>query len=1026
MKSFREFRLDTVNHCLWRGDERLLLAPKTFDVLRYLVEHSERLVTQEEILEALWPDTFVNPEVVKKYVLEIRKVLGDDSAKPMFVATFPRRGYQFVAAINEEQISSGPIVSSRSRKPIVGRENALAGLKNALTETTAGHRQVVFVTGEAGIGKTTLVDAFQQGIVGVARGRIARGQCVEGFGGKEAYYPVLDAFAQLLHGTDESEILQILAKRAPTWLVQFPHLVNEDQREALEKQILGASRERMVREMCEALEALTDRNPLVLCLEDLHWADPSTFDLLSAIARRRTPAKLLLVLTYRPADVIVSRSPLKALKQDLVLHDLAREISLERLEEHDVARYIELEFEDAVFPEGFPGAIYRQSGGNTLFMVAILQDMIKKGLLTKPDGAWQLQGPLSNIATNIPETLDQLIEGQFQQLSATEQRILRAASVAGEHFSIWAIETAAELELAEIEDACEGLVERRQFLKFAGIHELANEQVSTFYEFQHSFYREVLYRRISEVSRSKLHLLIAKRLKEFCTACDRELATALAQHFEGGHDYEQAIHHFILGAETAMRRLSYLDSIEILEHARGLVGKLNAPLRDRLAVQILETIGDAHFALGTLADSAQAYRAAAARAAEAGCGPAQVHALVRAMFPLGAIDPKQGLNALNDAVETSRAVGDPKLTAYAQMLSSGCHLVFDDWRQSDADLYASAAAKLHSSGADPLSQMVHGHVLSLFGEYRAALNAFEGCVSGVDHSSSLITSFGALSGKTFALIRLGNFGEVLRLTRPGRESFEENRTRWWLLSVREAWLRLVTFDYAGAVQICQPITEGTEPYREGSDQYRSIQPRTISEMAAGYIALQQNDFRQAIDCFSRVHQPKLVTKFFLGWLWRMMAHQELGNAWLRAGDFARAKQLSDSFLESALGTADPQLRTLAWDLSARVSMAEKNTVLAQEQIENGLAVLGKYEIPTAAWQTFATASEIYQSRNDDKQADLYRDRAESAILQIADSLAPDEPLRATFLAADPVRRVLQHGSRQKQAQPAKVGRRIAT
>ena len=90
MKSFRAFRLDTVNHCLWRGDKRVSLAPKAFDVLRYLVEHADRLVTQDEILEELWSETYVNPEVVKKYVLEIRKVLGDQSSKPVFVSTLPR------------------------------------------------------------------------------------------------------------------------------------------------------------------------------------------------------------------------------------------------------------------------------------------------------------------------------------------------------------------------------------------------------------------------------------------------------------------------------------------------------------------------------------------------------------------------------------------------------------------------------------------------------------------------------------------------------------------------------------------------------------------------------------------------------------------------------------------------------------------------------------------------------------------------------------------------------------------------
>jgi DNA-binding response OmpR family regulator len=83
MKVFRSFRLDTVNHCLWRSDERVPLAPKAFDVLRYLVEHADRLVTQDEILEAIWPGTYVNPEVIKKYVLGIRKVLGDQAENPV-------------------------------------------------------------------------------------------------------------------------------------------------------------------------------------------------------------------------------------------------------------------------------------------------------------------------------------------------------------------------------------------------------------------------------------------------------------------------------------------------------------------------------------------------------------------------------------------------------------------------------------------------------------------------------------------------------------------------------------------------------------------------------------------------------------------------------------------------------------------------------------------------------------------------------------------------------------------------------
>src|ERR1700686_5312339 len=108
MKVFQPFRLDTVNHCLWRAEERVRLPPRAFDVLRYLVEHAERLVTQDEILEALWPETYVNAEVIKQYIRGIRKALGDDPEKPSYIETFSRRGYQFIAPVSDESATPPP------------------------------------------------------------------------------------------------------------------------------------------------------------------------------------------------------------------------------------------------------------------------------------------------------------------------------------------------------------------------------------------------------------------------------------------------------------------------------------------------------------------------------------------------------------------------------------------------------------------------------------------------------------------------------------------------------------------------------------------------------------------------------------------------------------------------------------------------------------------------------------------------------------------------------------------------------
>jgi predicted ATPase/DNA-binding winged helix-turn-helix (wHTH) protein len=175
MREFPPFRLDTVNQCLWRDDgaaeERVLLAPKAFDVLQYLVGHPGRLVTHEELLEALWPRTFVQPEVLKSHITSIRAVLGDDARRPRFIETMPRRGYRFIAAITEGALAShaaareisataatpaGPPPPRATNLPelvseLIGREADLGQITALATE----HRLVSLV-GAGGIGKTRL------------------------------------------------------------------------------------------------------------------------------------------------------------------------------------------------------------------------------------------------------------------------------------------------------------------------------------------------------------------------------------------------------------------------------------------------------------------------------------------------------------------------------------------------------------------------------------------------------------------------------------------------------------------------------------------------------------------------------------------------------------------------------------------------------------------------------------------------------------------------------------------------------
>jgi DNA-binding winged helix-turn-helix (wHTH) protein/tetratricopeptide (TPR) repeat protein len=638
MRSFDRFRLDIANQCLWRGETRVSLMPKPFAVLRYLVEHPGRLVTHDQLLNAIWPDTYVQPEVLRRYILEIRRALGDNAEAPRFVQTFPKRGYQFISpvsvddepAANRTRIAEDiPAAATR----LVGRESALADLGRYLSAALAGRRQIVFVVGEPGIGKTSLVDAFQEVASARTPVSVARGQSVEGFGGKEPYYPLLEAIGQLVRGPSRTLVVDTLVASAPTWLVQFPSLMRPQQQAALQREILGATRERMVRELCEAVETITQAIPLVLILEDLHWVDHSTLDVISAIARRRAPAKLLVVGTLRPADLILSESPLKTLKHDLLLHRLSHELELERLRESDVEDYVAAEFAPGDLPAGLASLIYRHSDGNPLFMTAMLDHLAQQGVLTEAGGRWKMTVPVEQVDPGVPETLKQMLEMQLQHATEAELQLLKCASVAGLRFTTWSIAAMLASDPGTVDGMCEALVERQQFLKAAGTRELGKGISTAEYQFRHALYREVLYRRLTTPQRVSFHLRLAESFEALHQPVIPEMAAEIALHFEEGRDYDRAVQYLIVAAENATRRYAHQQSIAVLEHARDLVPRLATDRGQVLEFQLLERIGGAYYAMGDMERSACAYEAIATRAAEAGVLAAQADALMRISHP---------------------------------------------------------------------------------------------------------------------------------------------------------------------------------------------------------------------------------------------------------------------------------------------------------------------------------------------------------------------------------------------------------
>src|SRR5271166_3805396 len=148
MRQFGIYRLDLQNECLWQADKQLKLTPRPFSVLRYLVDNPQRLVTHDELLEALWPETYVQPQVLRTYVLELRKVFGDDAGNARFIETVPKRGYRFIAPLAGAS-SSASGYETKNGAPalsgLVGRDVELEEFHRAMGEVVQGDRQVLYL-----------------------------------------------------------------------------------------------------------------------------------------------------------------------------------------------------------------------------------------------------------------------------------------------------------------------------------------------------------------------------------------------------------------------------------------------------------------------------------------------------------------------------------------------------------------------------------------------------------------------------------------------------------------------------------------------------------------------------------------------------------------------------------------------------------------------------------------------------------------------------------------------------------------
>ncbi|HSN54072.1 MAG TPA: AAA family ATPase [Candidatus Sulfomarinibacteraceae bacterium] len=675
--AFDPFVLDVESERLLRGREPIELRPKTWQLMRFLAENPGRLLTKDELLDEVWADVAVTPASLNQAIRELRQALGDDAREPRYIQTVHRRGFRFIAAVE----SAGPggipgpargVAPGRARPEMVGREAELERLRELFARAVAGERQVVFVTGDEGIGKTTLLRAFLDDLRADPRHVFfaGGGQCVELLGAHEAYLPVLDALDRLTRDAPESALSRVLERYAPTWVAQLPWLGAADEREL--NLPLAGSPARMLREFCVAVEALSSERPLVVWLEDLHWCDAATVDIVSAVASRAEPARLMVIGTYRPVEVAVRDHPIGRLKRKLVVQKLAVELPLELLGAEAVESMIAGRFGDSEWRRPLSRLIHDHSDGNPLFVGVATDYMVSEGWLVPDSAGWQLTVGLESVDGRLADGLWAVVAGQLEGMRDEEVAALEAASVAGRVFSADEVAAALGTGVGDAEAVCGRLAEWGRFIEPTEGASWPDGSDSRRFQFSHAKLRGLLYGHLPPERRQRLHARIAARLERGFAGRHEAIAAELAIHHERAGNTERAIPFLVMAAEGVQRRFATGEAVNYLKHALDLLlREPESEARDLSEVKLRLKLARAYiFAAGYTGD-AQAANIARALELSRRLGRVELHLVglgYRSARSLAAGE----LDTVRELAEESRrlatTVDDPVVGSHFHMI----------------------------------------------------------------------------------------------------------------------------------------------------------------------------------------------------------------------------------------------------------------------------------------------------------------------------------------------------------------------
>jgi TolB-like protein len=574
----------------------------------------------------------------------------------------------------------------------VGRQKELAEMERAFESAVAGQALFLCVTGEPGIGKTTLVEDFLGELAAAGRPcALARGRCSERLAGTEAYLPILEALESLLHGDGGKAATHLMKTSAPNWYAQIAPLAAEDSTMArVLAESKAATQERLKRELGAFLQEVSRARPLILFLDDLHWADASTVDLLAYLGGKCAGMRVLLVVTYRPTDLMVGRHPFGPVKLDLQARGVGRELALEFLTRPDLDRYLALEFPENRFPEEFAALVHARTEGSPLFMADLLHYLRDRQVLTLEDGRWTLTESVPDLQRDLPESVRGMIQRKIGQLGEDDRRLLVAASVQGYEFDSAVVARVIEQDEAEVEERLDELDRVHAFVRVVREQEFPDRTLTSRYRFVHVLYQNSLYASLQPTRRALLSAEVAQALRGYYAEKSEDVAAELALLLEAARDFAQAADFFLVAARNAARVFANQEAVVLARRGIKLLATLpDTPERARKELALQITLGPALFATKdwTAPDVEMAYTRAQFLFRELGESPDLFPAMWGLfLFRVARGEIQTALNLGGQLLGLAQREQDPALLLQAHHALGPTYALVGDWASARTHL----------------------------------------------------------------------------------------------------------------------------------------------------------------------------------------------------------------------------------------------------------------------------------------------------------------------------------------------------